>query len=166
MCYKRRRRCCTVKFWWSNRKRLLAALDESIDSKNNITSGMNTDDPKPLRLVEAFVYGTVERASFGSGAVTNVRYADLCSKTHRQPSQTNRRKELTDCIKSGVAGELMIVPVRVEDIICQRTFLVMNTEPFSLIMGKPAMNDMKDSLVVDKNVVIFRENGRNVTLPF
>lgn len=97
-------------------KRVFAALEESIDSKKNITARKNGNDPKGLKVVELAVYDTVKRALFDSRAEPNVMSADLCTRLHPLTSPTDRKMKMADDTERAVVGEVTIVPVTAGDL--------------------------------------------------
>lgn len=69
-----------------------------------------------------FVYESVIRALFDSGAVPNVMFAKLCSELHMKSKETFRKMRMADGLEAFVLGHEILIPVGT--IACFLTFSV------------------------------------------
>lgn len=72
------------------------------------------DGAKRLKLVEDLVFGTNAEVFFGTGVITNVMPATICSQLHLQPHGKNRRMKMADGSETRVLGEVEKLQLRLE----------------------------------------------------
>lgn len=113
------------------------------------------------------VYKTLARALFDSGALPNVMSENLCNLLHHQLFNLNRRMRITDGTEAVKLGKFTTKVVTVGGLIYEMTFLVVTKAPLDLIIGRPAIKEMKATLEFDKDIAIaiFKEGGKPVKLP-
>lgn len=118
-----------------------------------------------LKVEKVEVYGSKAFALMDSGAVPNVFSKVFVQRLSLVPRETHKNITVATGTKSPVVGILTEVPVKFGDLVVNLYFLVVDGSPFDVIVGDPAMEELKGVIDLGNRQVRLTKEQKKVLIP-